>query len=659
MFSLENRSAILPRSKWWWLGLALLLVLAGWLYLRGLHVSLPFMDQVDEAYHWRAAQLLIDVGHVRDLTHLGYHEGYPPGAPTLNYLFLKHVKPVEAHPVTVVPALRLITIAAWMLLLVMIALLGAMIAHPLTGLMAAAIWLVNPWVVQRAHFVFPDGYLTLFTLLALWLALVGYMHRRRSFSTAAVYSIMLAAVFKTQALFVAPIVLLLPLLNAWRRPTYRQEALQQTFWNMLRFSLFLFWLLLIFPTLEIEANPLFPVDSYGDVALPSLVTAWLGLEKTLLTFQPLASWLVVALIGLLLLRYRRRLASDVLISVALAGLAFLLGISMFKLQSIRQFFVLGAIIALLYSASLTGLAYLVDEALSRLHPLPKRFHKMRTLFPLSLVTALLAISLLPSFRESDALAHNFTLHDRRNDLWSYMDTSLPPGNYISNHIAPYHRLLDRALNSYQGVHDYPLAQKVKGLLGSPLGRWRGYDAIYAIVPYQTEDGEPFLQFPEETFALKHYPTDPNFRDPGMTVLRLYPMQHEAEGQLGSIHLVGYDLSASEVAAGDDIVFRQYWRADKPTNTIHRVGNYLLNDENEVVAQVDYVPLWDARRDTTTWDDPDEILIGREFTLRVPSDLPPAAYQLSFGLYDSTARLLSPEGSDLMEITKITVVPPEV
>ena len=84
-----------------------------------------------------------------------------------------------------------------------------------------------------------------------------------------------------------------------------------------------------------------------------------------------------------------------------------------------------------------------------------------------------------------------------------------------------------------------------------------------------------MRFPEETFALKHYPTDPNFRDPGMTVLRLYPMQHEADGQLGSIHLVGYDLSASEVAAGEDIIFRQYWRADKPTNTVHRVGNYLL------------------------------------------------------------------------------------
>ena len=82
----------------------------------------------------------------------------------------------------------------------MIALLGAMIAHPLTGLMAAAIWIVNPWVVERAHFVLPDGYLTLFTLLALWLALGRLYAAAAQLQHSAAYSIMLATVFKTQAL---------------------------------------------------------------------------------------------------------------------------------------------------------------------------------------------------------------------------------------------------------------------------------------------------------------------------------------------------------------------------------------------------------------------------------------------------------------------------
>ncbi len=656
-----NYRAIIPRSRYWWLGLGSILLLACWLYLRGIHLSLPYLVHTDEPIHLRAAQFEIEFGHFRDLPTDSHPEGYPPGIVTLNYLFLKHIKPAEADPATILPALRLISIAAWMLVIVIIALLGEMIARPLTGLMAATIWVVNPWVVQRAHFALPDGYLTLFTLLALWLALVGYRQRRRSFSTAAVYSIMLATIFKTQALLVAPIVLLLPLLNMWRIPGWRQEAMQQTVWNMLRFSIFLFWLLLIYPTLEVEGLPNFPVSSYRNLALPSLESAWISLQKVLLTFQPLAIWLLIALVGLLLVRYRRRIANEALISLVIAGLAWLLGLSVFEEQSIRQYFVLGAILALLYSVSLTGLFYQVEEALTRLSLQSQRFHNLRSLFPFSLVTALLALSLLPSFRESDALAHNFTLHDRRNDLMTYMDTSLPPGKYISDHDGRFHKVMNRLWGGYRGLHDYPLARKVKGLHVRPLDEWRDHDAIYAIVPYRAVNGKPFLQFPEETFALKHYPPDSNYRDPGMTVLRLYPMQHKADAQLGSIQLLGFDLNASEVAAGEDIVFRHYWRAESPTRVDHHVYNHLLDEAGAIVAQFDYIPLWDGRRPTTTWDDPDEVLLGREFDIRLPPDLPPGRYQLISGLYDplTSQRLTSAEWLDHIHIADIIVTRPDV
>ncbi len=204
---LTDQSSLLPREKSWWLGLQLLLLLAGWLYLRGYGVSLPFISHVDEPQHLLAAQHLIDDGTASAV----YHDAAPPGMSRLNYLLLKHIKAPDDPPGTMLPALRLITIAAWLLVVVMIALLGRMVANPLCGLLAAAIWIVNPWVVERAHFVLPDGYLTLFTLLALWLALVGALHGRPSFSTAAVYSIMLAIIFKTQAIFVAPLAIFLPL----------------------------------------------------------------------------------------------------------------------------------------------------------------------------------------------------------------------------------------------------------------------------------------------------------------------------------------------------------------------------------------------------------------------------------------------------------------
>ena len=153
---------ILPRAKWWWVGLALLLMLAGWLYLRGYNVSLPYMISNGEPQYLVGAQHVIDDGTARAAN----HESYPPGITALGYFFLKHLKPAGAHHVTMLPTLRLTSICAWMMIPALIALLSARLIHPLAGLMAAAIWIVNPWVVERAHFFMPDGFLTMFSFSA-------------------------------------------------------------------------------------------------------------------------------------------------------------------------------------------------------------------------------------------------------------------------------------------------------------------------------------------------------------------------------------------------------------------------------------------------------------------------------------------------------------
>ena len=648
-----NNASILPRSKWWWLALALLLILAGWLYLRGYNVSLPFIRHHDEAQNLLEAQHIIDIGHARGV----FRESYPPGLRSVIYPFLKHIKPEGAHHGTMLPPLRLITIGAWMLAVVFVALLGTLMAHPLTGLMAAAIWIVNTWVVDRAHYVLPDGYLTLFTLLALWLALIGSLYERRSFSTAAVYSVMLAIVFKTQSIFVAPFVLLLPLVNWWRRPARRKDHWQQTFWNFLRFTVFMYWLLVLYPTLDAPRDIyLFPVIELR-LIIPSPATLWEGLSRLLLIFQPLSSWLAVTLTGGLLWRYRQQVNGIALIAVSLSALAWLVGTHILPTRGfhLRQFFGMGAMLAILYACGLTGLLFAGQETLSRLgiRSLPPRLREL--LVPGALVV-LLAISLLPSYRESDALAHNFTLHDRRIDLMRYMDTSLPPGKYISDRDGPNHKTFNRSWGGYTGVHDYLLAQELRNLLNKPLERWRGQKAIYAIMPYAPMLDDPDVYFPDETVLLKSYPPDTNFRGPSMVVLRLYPMQHSHDSQLGAIHLLGYDINATQLEAGEDIVLRHYWQAENPTDSIHHVYNHLVNADDEIVAQVDYVPLWDARRDTTTWDDPDEIMLGREFVLSLPPQLPPGAYQLISGLYDPVTgqRLTAIDGSDHATISDIMV-----
>ena len=337
--STSETRPVLPREKWWWLGLTLLLLLAGWLYYRGYMGSLPFLDHVDEPNHLLSAQHLIDEGSARNPL---WYDAYPPGMYRLHYVLLKHLKPPELHFTAVLPVARLITITAWMLAFALTALIGYQMALPLTGLLAAAIYSVGPWVVERAHYALPDGYLTLFTLLSLWLALVSHAHRRRSFSTAAVYSLMMAIIFKTQAIFVAPVILFMPLLGLRNAGSsnVRRHALEQTFWNCVRFGFFLFWLLFIYRTLEADNIPnwVAPSDS---LASSPFVNIQAHLYLTLDQFQARAGWLATLICGLMLWRYRRQTAPAAIFAILLSALALLFGSSFFGRQSLRQFYTLG------------------------------------------------------------------------------------------------------------------------------------------------------------------------------------------------------------------------------------------------------------------------------------------------------------------------------
>ncbi|MYD08634.1 MAG: hypothetical protein F4X02_01205 [Chloroflexi bacterium] len=104
------------------------------------------------------------------------------------------------------------------------------------------------------------------------------------------------------------------------------------------------------------------------------------------------------------------------------------------------------------------------------------------------------------------------------------------------------------------------------------------------------------------------------------------------------------------------MFRHYWQADAPTDTPQQIFNHLLDDQGEIVTQADSAPLSDSRRDTTAWDDTDEIMLGREFTLSLPPDLAPGEYQLVSGLYDRQTwqRLIAPDGADRLVIARIRV-----
>ena len=463
------------------------MAVAAYLYLPGYDASLPYIDNPNEPAFNLAAQTIIDTGSARSIA----FDAYPPGIISLNFLLIKYLKADGAHFASVLPTLRLITIAAWLLSVVLIAWIGTSVAGPETGLIAAAIWTVNPWVTGSTRFAEANGYVTCFALLSLWLALTGALQRRGSFSSAAMYCLMLASLFKTQALFIAPLIWALPLINIHCEPETRARTFRLCAWNAARLSLFLFWLLLLYPTLEADRTP-FWVAATSSIAPPSPQTLSANLATVLDKFFSREIWLVLVALAFALVRFPRHVNRIALMGVVLAALAWLFGVSFFGKQDSRQFYVLGALLSIVGALGFTGLLVIVEQALARLGIFSSKTERQRAL-ALMIAALVLLVALAPALRQSQQTAYRFTLPDRRNDLAHYMDTSLKPALFLAD--IDSHKTLNRSWGGYAGLHDFPKYPENALLSDKPIKEWRALGLEYAVMPHWRMLDDPNIYYP--------------------------------------------------------------------------------------------------------------------------------------------------------------------
>ncbi len=133
-------------------------------------------------------------------------------------------------------------------------------------------------------------------------------------------------------------------------------------------------------------------------------------------------------------------------------------------------------------------------------------------------------------------------------------------------------------------------------------------------------------------APPHTFTPPSFQHPvGIT------LGHQAT-------LLGYDLSADTLTAGQSFTITLYWRAEATAPTGYIVFVHLLDPANRIYAQSDRPPAA-GTRPTTGWL-PGEI-IRDEHVLTIDANAAPGRYVLHVGLYDPTSgeRLRSTEAQD--------------
>jgi hypothetical protein len=627
-------------------------------------------------------------------------QGYPPGIVTLNVFLLRWFRPSGMLPSTVIPIVRLLSIAFSLLSIIMLALLGYRIAGHLLGLLAAALWAFTPIMVEYSRYATPDSFVTAFSLLALFLSLTATLDDRDQYATAATVSLMFAIIFKYQAIFIAPIIILLPL-SRWftQSPVERRHIIGNFIRNSAYFSIFLFWLIGIFPALDAARSPEWAAST-SRLSIPTPQILWSNLQgvvssiqfakagyaadaplapdfesQTLKTFKLIAG---IAGLGLLALpNFRRRLGLVGLAASILVLVLWWVGVSIYGAQGLRQLVLVAAIITMLYALGLLGWVrlggYLWGQLVERIAVLGKIFHQ--SWIGEGVVVIVIVMLNIPNAAASLANAYEHTLPDRRNDLASWADRSLETGLYVADR--PNHKIFEPFWGGYQGATSFQLykllvvnnnyrgitiSEVLDSVNNQQLKEWRDNKVLYLILSsdiYQAmqasaEDRKGF----EQMVQLKSYPASSNYRDPGMVFFRIYPMQHRAEGQLGPIHLLGYDIDTTRVKAGESFTIRYYFQADQTPDADYFVFNHLVPEGDiQPSAQFDGPPL--LRRSTTLWDDPMEIIYSRAYTISVGADVAPGVYHLLMGFYrlDTGERLLAPNNDSFLKVLTIRVSKP--
>jgi hypothetical protein len=150
-------------------------------------------------------------------------------------------------------------------------------------------------------------------------------------------------------------------------------------------------------------------------------------------------------------------------------------------------------------------------------------------------------------------------------------------------------------------------------------RWMGGSRIPAVYP----SGEPVSELALlDLTALR--PSEPVSEN----------VDYPVGARLGdAIVLVGYDLSADEVGAGDTLVVNLVWRAEAIPENDYTVFVHLLNENGDLVAQDDHPPLGNEYR-TSFWAPGD--IVRDDYHLALEADQAPCACTLQVGMYDPEA-----------------------
>ena len=146
---------------------------------------------------------------------------------------------------------------------------------------------------------------------------------------------------------------------------------------------------------------------------------------------------------------------------------------------------------------------------------------------------------------------------------------------------------------------------------------------------------------------------------GLRLLPLMPgdgtaIAHPQDVGLGGIvRWRGYDLPDAALEPGAALPITLYWQVEAPIDQNWTIFIHLLDEKGEGFAQVDQVPLGQYHP-PTAWQ-PGQLVVD-QYEMLLPPDLPSGRYQLVFGWYNKSGRLIWEDGRDAQLLGHIDVAP---
>ncbi len=604
--------------------------------------DLPYNNDPDEPY-WYAWTQYLRAGGV---SHLQEGSGYPPGILVLLAVEQWAVELLRGEAINAGVDYfivgRLVSVLLGIGSIVLAAGLARTISDShLTGLIAGLLVASGHGMVAESRRAGANSPWLFFTLLSLVFLLQAYKQHRLSYLTFALLSGAASFLFKYQS----GVIMGLPFLFAI---LYFRDMgkglLKPLFWWSLVLSLGMLWMIFQYQIMDIvnvpESDTATYINESGQfLGMRSIQANWEYVENSFIHENAFNLTVAFIIFSVLLKvvdgkKWAMNLAG--VLALTLFAVTFYLVMSFFRPAATSKWLVFNAALHILFTIGLVTFATLIGKQVERLGtqalPKPEIFGAITTL-------ALIGFVSWPYLNQA-WVDWRTTLND-----WSKPVSEIVMAQWFAENVPQGGRVVAEATkilhNNATGPRIYHVFT-VDSIFDEPIAsyRERRYEflvwnnkksnATDQLENLDTPEHQDYLSEAREVFRL----TGAAYTGPEIVLFAIQPRpEHQQYAWLAeqTLSFRGYDLSAAELAPGEDLQLRLYWMSAQITSADLIGFVHLWDPSAEIlVAQTDNVP---GNRFNNTWKwlgDMQFHIDDRQ--LEIPGATPAGEYELRIGMY---------------------------